>query len=147
MAASTTSTLLIHISCPSYLSYAVELINGKNVLKKDHLSCFVGGNLARGAYTHPEGINSSEAQRQLKTGKQLAYTCYQMYARNKGLSHEYVDFRKGKNDFEKGHDASYYLLRPEVHAAIKDVDKMEKDDRMESFFMAETLKYLYLYGK
>ncbi len=171
---------LIHISRPSYLTYVAELKNGKVVHKMDHLACFLGGNLALGAYTHPEGINSSEAQRQLKTGKQLAYTCYQMYARNKGLSPEYVDFRNGKNDFEKGHDAPYYLLRPEVsetmfvlyhltkdpvyrewgweifqaieeqtktdsaYAAIKDVDTMEKDDRMESFFMAETLKYLYL---
>ncbi|PRP77676.1 hypothetical protein PROFUN_00537 [Planoprotostelium fungivorum] len=29
-------------------------------------------------------------------------------------------------------------------AGIKDVETMEKDDRMESFFLAETLKYLYL---
>jgi mannosyl-oligosaccharide alpha-1,2-mannosidase len=147
----------------------------------DHLACFLGGNLALGAYTHPEGIMSAEAQRQLKTGKQLAYTCYQMYARHgSGLSPEYVDFNNGKNDFEKGRNAPYYLLRPEVsetmfilyhltkdpvyrewgwevfqaieeqtktasaYAAIKDVDTLEKDDRMESFFLAETLKYLYL---
>ena len=172
---------LIHISRPSYLTYVAELKYGRIVHKMDHLSCFLGGNLALGAYTHPEGLESSEAQRQLKTGKQLAYTCYQMYARHKsGLSPEYVDFRNGKNDFQKGRDASYYLLRPEVsetmfilyeltkdptyrewgweifqaieeqtktssaYASIKDVDTMEKDDRMESFFMAETLKYLYL---
>ena len=172
---------LVHISRPSYLTYVAELKNGKIVHKMDHLTCFLGGNLALGAFTHPDGIKSSEAQRQLKTGKQLAYTCYQMYARSdSGLSPEYVDFRNGKHDFEKGRNAPYYLLRPEVsetmfipyhltkdpvyrewgweifqaieeqtktdsaYAAIKDVDTMEKDDRMESFFMAETLKYLYL---
>ena len=30
------------------------------------------------------------------------------------------------------------------YAAIKDVDRMTQDNRMESFFLAETLKYLYL---
>jgi len=30
------------------------------------------------------------------------------------------------------------------YAAIRDVHTMEQDDRMESFFLAETLKYLYL---
>jgi hypothetical protein len=172
---------LIHISRPNYLTYVAELKYGQVVHKMDHLACFLGGNLALGAYTHPEGITSAEAQRQLKTGKQLAYTCYQMYARHgSGLSPEYVDFSNGKNDFEKGRNAPYYLLRPEVsetmfilyhltkdpvyrewgweifqaieeqtktdsaYAAIKDVDTLEKDDRMESFFLAETLKYLYL---
>jgi len=172
---------LIHISRPNYLTYVAEIKYGQIVHKMDHLACFLGGNLALGAYTHPDGIMSAEAQRQLKTGKQLAYTCYQMYARHgSGLSPEYVDFNNGKNDFEKGRNAPYYLLRPEVsetmfilyhltkdpvyrewgwevfqaieeqtktasaYAAIKDVDTLEKDDRMESFFLAETLKYLYL---
>lgn len=172
---------LVHISRPTYLTYVAELKYGKVIHKMDHLSCFLGGNLALGAYTHPEGLHSKEAQMQLKTGKQLAYTCYQMYARqSSGLSPEYVDFRNGKSDFEKGLDAPYYLLRPEVsetmfilwhltkdpvyrewgweifqaieeqtktdsaYAAIKDIDTLEKDDRMESFFLAETLKYLYL---
>lgn len=30
------------------------------------------------------------------------------------------------------------------YAAIQDVDTMKQNDRMESFFLAETLKYLYL---
>ena len=120
------------------------------------------------------------AQRQLRTGKQLAYTCYQMYARSKsGLAPEYVKFDSAKDDFVKGH-APYYILRPETsetffilyhltkdpvyrewgweifqaieehcktdagYAAIRDVDTMKQDNRMESFFLAETLKYLYL---
>jgi hypothetical protein len=172
---------LVHLSRPNYLTYVAELKNGMVRHKMDHLSCFLGGNLALGAYSHPQGLQSKEAQRQLKTGKQLAYTCYQMYASHgSGLSPEYVDFRNGKNDFVKGSNAPYYLLRPEVsetlfilyhltkdpvyrewgweifqaieeqtktdsaYAAIKDIDTLEKDDRMESFFMAETLKYLYL---
>lgn len=157
-----------------------ELSQGKVKHKMDHLSCFLGGNLALGAYTHPDGLASMRAQRQLKVGKQLAYTCYQMYARSKsGLSPEYVSF-EGSDDFVKAHDAPYYNLRPETsetffilyhltkdpvyrewgwevfqaidwhcrtdagYAAIKDVDTMQKNNRMESFFIAETLKYLYL---
>lgn len=44
----------------------------------DHLTCFMAGSLALGAYTNPNGLKSPKAQRDLKTGKALAYTCYQM---------------------------------------------------------------------
>ena len=36
------------------------------------------GALALGAYTDPLGLDSTRAQRDLQTGKALAYTCYQM---------------------------------------------------------------------
>ena len=171
---------LIHMSRPSYLTYVAEMKRGRVVHKMDHLSCFLGGNLALGAYTHPDGLESLEAQRQLKTGKQLAYTCYQMYARSKsGLAPEYVNFENARDDFKKG-NAPYYILRPETaetfyilyhltkdpvyrewgweifqaieehcktdsgYAAIQNVDTMKKNNRMESFFLAETLKYLFL---
>ena len=90
------------------LLFNVELSQNHVIHKMDHLSCFLGGTdfpwtispysdydlslkilllchpficvgtLALGAYTHPDSLNSTEAQRQLKVGKQLAYTCYQM---------------------------------------------------------------------
>ena len=51
---------------------------GRTVSKEmDHLACFMAGSLALGAYTHPDGLESPKAQRDLKTGKALAYTCYQ----------------------------------------------------------------------
>ncbi|KAL9188419.1 hypothetical protein ACHAXT_006797 [Thalassiosira profunda] len=172
---------LIHMSRPNYLTYVAELKGGKVEHKMDHLACFLGGTLALGAYTHPDGLKSHEAQRQLKTGKQLAYTCYQMYARSKsGLSPEFVRFNTAKvDDFVRG-NAPYYILRPETaetfyilyhltkdpvyrewsweifqaieehcktdagYAALKNVDTKKQDDRMESFFLAETLKYLWL---
>ncbi|KAL7547199.1 hypothetical protein ACHAWF_010525 [Thalassiosira exigua] len=171
---------LIHMSRPSYLTYVAELKNGRVIHKMDHLSCFLGGNLALGAYTHPDGLESVNAQRQLRTGKQLAYTCYQMYASSKsGLSPEFVKFGSSKDDFSKG-NSPYYILRPEAsetffilyhltkdpvyrewgwevfqaieehcktdvgYASIRNVDTIEKNDRMESFFLAETLKYLFL---
>lgn len=171
--------LQIHTSKPNHLTYVAELKNGRVVHKMDHLSCFLGGNLALGAWTHPHGLESMAAQRQLKIGKQLAYTCYQMYARSKGLSPEYVKFDNARQDFVNG-AAPYYILRPETietffilhhltkdpiyrewgweifqaidlhckteagYAAIHDVSTMKQDDRMESFFLAETLKYSYL---
>jgi len=171
---------LIHMSRPNYLTYVAEMKRGKVEHKMDHLSCFLGGLLSLGAYTHPDGLQSLEAQRQLKTGKQLAYTCYQMYARSKsGLAPEFVNFDNAQNDFRNGHP--YYILRPETaetfyilyqltkdpvyrewsweifqaieehckteagYASIKNVDQKNKqDNRMESFFLAETLKYLFL---
>jgi len=170
---------LIHTSQPNLLTYVAEIKNNRVIHKMDHLSCFLGGTLALGAFSHPDGLESAIAQRQLKVGKQLAYTCYQMYARSKsGLAPEYVKFDNAKQDFVNG--ARYYILRPETvetffvlhhltkdpiyrewgweifqaieehckteagYAAIRNVDTMEQDDRMESFFLAETLKYLYL---
>ncbi|KAL7532786.1 hypothetical protein ACHAXR_004837, partial [Thalassiosira sp. AJA248-18] len=49
---------LIHQSRPSYLTYVAELKNNRVVHKMDHLSCFLGGTLALGAYTHPDGLES-----------------------------------------------------------------------------------------
>jgi mannosidase alpha-like ER degradation enhancer 2 len=37
-----------------------------------------------------------------------------------------------------------YCRTDDGYAALKDVRTKEKDDAMESFFFAETLKYLYL---
>ena len=65
---------LVHMSRPNYLTYVAELKGDRVIHKMDHLACFLGGTLALGAYTHPDGLESMTAQRQLKTGKQLAYT-------------------------------------------------------------------------
>ena len=85
----------------------------------DHLSCFMGGLLALGALTDPKGFSSERAQRDLKTAKALAYTCYQMYATMEtGLCPEVVRFPQGKNGVQKlqpkSHRDSYYILRPET---------------------------------
>jgi len=160
-----------------------DLVNGNVKEKMDHLACFMAGSLALGAYTHPQGLDSEKAQRDLKTGKALAYTCYQMYARMKtGISAEAVNFAVQDGDFAPVAIAPYYILRPETvesffilnqltgdpvyrewgweiflsiekncrtdeaYASIKnvDVDDVQHEDKMESFFLAETLKYLYL---
>ena len=171
---------LLYTSQPNHLTYVAELKGDRVIHKMDHLACFLGGTLALGAYSHPEGLESAIAQRQLTTGKQLAYTCYQLYARSKsGLAPEFVRFDNTNDDFATG-SAPYYILRPETvetfyilyhftkdpiyrewgweifqaieehcktdagYAAIQNVDTIEQNNRMESFFLAETLKYLFL---
>ena len=41
-------------------------------------------------------------------------------------------------------DLVKYCRTDAAYAMVKDVTTKEKSDRMESFFFAETLKYLYL---
>lgn len=46
------------------------------------------GMLALGAYTDPMGLESERAQRDLKTGKALTYTCYQMLVQTQKFYHD-----------------------------------------------------------
>ncbi|KAL7577762.1 hypothetical protein ACA910_010521 [Epithemia clementina (nom. ined.)] len=173
---------LLQKSTPSGLTYIADSNNGQLDHKMDHLVCFMGGSLALGAYTDPLGLDSERAQRDLKTGRALTYTCYQMYARmNTGISPEFVQFKDGQ-DFVIGRGAPHYLLRPEAfesffilyhltgdpvyrewgwecfqsiekycktHIAYGELSNVmdtngKPRNKMESFFWAETLKYLYL---
>jgi len=172
---------LLQKSTPSGLYYLADLVDKKLDHKMDHLACFMGGALALGAYTDPNGLDSPRAKRDLQTGKALAYTCYQMYTRTlTGISPEFVIFSKGE-DIGIG-SATHNMLRPEAvetffvlyqltgdytyrewgweifqafekhsrtsagYASIPNVNSVfrEPKDQMESFFIAETLKYLYL---
>lgn len=173
---------LLQFSTPSGLAYIADRNNGVLDHKMDHLVCFMGGALALGAYLDPRGLDSERAQRDLKTGKALTYTCYQMYARmNTGISPEFIQFHDGK-DFQIGRGAPHYLLRPEAVESLFILHQLTGDpiyrewgwemfqaiekycrtdvaygalsnvqdtngrprDSMESFFLAETLKYFYL---
>jgi len=173
---------LLFTSRPDGLTYIADK-NGNNINHKmDHLACFMAGSLALGAYTHPDGLHSPNAQRDLKTGKALAYTCYQMYARMKtGISPEAVQFNTKGQDLSPIPNAPFYILRPETlesffilnyltgdptyrewgweifksiekycrtntaYGGLKNVNRIaEPENRMESFFLAETLKYAYL---
>lgn len=174
---------LLQYSKPSGLAYIADKIKSRGMdHKMDHLVCFMGGALALGAYTDPLGLQSERAQRDLRTGRALTYTCYQMYARmNTGISAEFVQFEEGR-DFVIGRGAPHYLLRPEAFESFYILNHLTGDpiyrewgwecfqsiekyckthiaygslpnvqdtngkprDKMESFFLAETLKYLYL---
>jgi len=104
-------------STPSGLSYIADLNGGMLDHKMDHLVCFMGGSLALGAYTDPLGLESERAQRDLTLAKAIAYTCYQMYARQPtGIAPEFVTFRQGA-DMQAGH-ANFYILRPEAAESL-----------------------------
>jgi hypothetical protein len=60
---------LLQLSSPSGLVYIADKNDGKLDTKMDHLVCFMGGLLALGAYTDPQGLHSERAQRDLKTAK------------------------------------------------------------------------------
>jgi mannosyl-oligosaccharide alpha-1,2-mannosidase len=60
---------LLQTSTPSGLTYIADKNGGHMDHKMDHLVCFMGGLLALGAYTDPQGLQSTRAQRDLKTAK------------------------------------------------------------------------------
>eukprot|EP00904_Undaria_pinnatifida_P011230 jgi/Undpi1/7237/HiC_scaffold_22.g09710.m1 len=171
--------VLLKKSDPSGLTYVSDWNGRSNAAKMDHLVCFLAGTLALGAQTTDD---EERAERDMKTAKALAYTCYQMYARQKtGLAPEMVTFEKGK-DMVVPQKTAYNILRPETAEALFVLHQITGDpiyrdwsweifqafekhcrlpvafgsfpnvndprahpeDRMESFFLAETLKYLYL---
>lgn len=175
-------THLIRKSEPSKLTYIGELMSGKNFSPKmDHLVCFMPGTLALG---YKNGLPEDH----LDLAKELAHTCYQMYARMPTqLSPEIVYFNQALGAPEdlivKPLDA-HNLLRPETVESLFYLYRITKDekyrewgwkifqafkkhtriegfgyssisnvknagspgfrDKLESFFLAETLKYLYL---
>ena len=175
------SKLLLRYSQPSKLTLIGEYINNQYSPKMDHLVCFYAGTLALGYY---HGLSKEH----LTLGKELAYTCYQMYARTSTkLSPEIVYFNLevgGKEDIIIRDLDAHNLLRPETveslyylykvtgdrkyqewgweifnafeqtsriatggYSSINDVRSLTNPqyrDMMESFFLGETLKYLFL---
>jgi len=170
---------LVQRSIPDGLTYVASLEGDTLDHTMDHLACFMGGLWALGAYTNPEGLNSSQAQRDLANGKAMAYTCYQMYALSPtGLSPEIIRFEGPDFLMEDPN----YMLRPETveslfilnyltgdpvyrewgweifqaierfcrtdvaYGQIRDVSDVGVTpiDKLESFFFAETMKYLFL---
>lgn len=174
--------LLIQETTPSHLRYVADYNGAQAVHKMDHLVCFVPGMLALGAWTADGTKGQSHIQRDLQVAKAVAYTCYQMYARQAtGIAPEFVEFRAGADIVVPGR-APFYILRPEAaeslfvlhqltgnpiyrewgwnmwqsidryckttygygaHPDVRDTSR-QPDDRMESFFLAETMKYLYM---
>lgn len=60
---------LLSVTYPSELVFIADQNNQVMDYKMDHLVCFMGGLLALGAYTDPQGLESERAQRDLKTAK------------------------------------------------------------------------------
>ena len=61
---------LLQTSTPSGLTYIAQRDDdGELNHEMEHLACFMGGLLALGAYTDPQGLDSARAQRDMKTAK------------------------------------------------------------------------------
>jgi mannosyl-oligosaccharide alpha-1,2-mannosidase len=163
----------------------------------EHLMCFVPGMLALGAHWQVQQQQAGQSAktkitarevRDVKLAKELAYTCYQLYAQSATkLSAEAVTFGgAGRAEFQaKKPYQMWNVLRPETieslfvlhqftedakyqdwgyeifkamarskttygYGALPDVTDANapccrgNDDKMESFVLAETFKYLYL---
>ncbi|KAI8518400.1 Endoplasmic reticulum mannosyl-oligosaccharide 1,2-alpha-mannosidase [Branchiostoma belcheri] len=172
---------LVKSTAANGLKFIGELVRGTFSPKMDHLVCFLPGTLALG---HHNGLDASH----LDLSKELAKTCYRMYAdMPTGLSPEIAYFNikdPGKPDIEVKSADTHNLLRPETVeslfylyrltgdkqyrdwgwkifqafekytkvlsggyssiGSVKDTKNPRFRDKMESFFLGETLKYLFL---
>jgi len=118
---------LLKKSRPNGLTYIADRSNNHVGDDMSHLTCFMGGALALGAYTDPEGMSSPRSIRDLKTAKALAYTCYQMYARSAtGLSPDSVVFNEC-TDFSISKIKPAYMLRPEAVESFYYLHKLTGD--------------------
>ncbi|XP_068641552.1 mannosyl-oligosaccharide 1,2-alpha-mannosidase MNS1-like isoform X2 [Aristolochia californica] len=132
--------------------------------KMDELACFVPGMLALGS----SGYELDKQAKIFSLATELAWTCYNFYQSTPTkLAGENYFFHTGQ-DMSVG--TSWNILRPETVESLMylwrftenttyqewgwnifqafekncRVNNGDKDDTMQSFFLAETLKYLYL---
>lgn len=135
-----------------------------------HLSCFTGGMFALGAATKTEG----DWTYKLDIGRRVTDTCYSLYSDSKtGLGGDTGRVSSDGNKIEASGkvalrpevvESLFYMYRISGDYVYKQhaldiIDSLEKNtrtaagyhsidggpfDRMESFFIAETLKYLWL---
>uniref|UniRef100_A0A667YU05 alpha-1,2-Mannosidase n=1 Tax=Myripristis murdjan TaxID=586833 RepID=A0A667YU05_9TELE len=153
---------LLRQTGPSRLTFVGELSHNRFNPKMDHLVCFLPGTLALGAHNGLPGDHMDLAL-------QLMETCHQMYAQMEtGLSPEIAHFNLQARDGRDPADR-HNLLRPETVESLFYMYRFTKDTKyrdwgwdilqsfnkytkvqrshrpdMESFFLGETLKYLYL---
>lgn len=94
--------------CKSQFLYIDSIVRkNRHDLIMEHLACFVPGLIALDIYIHP----TDKDEENLQYAKSLAYTCYQMYMRQKThLSPESVKFNNGDMEVK----FAYNLLRPET---------------------------------
>ncbi|XP_039714907.1 endoplasmic reticulum mannosyl-oligosaccharide 1,2-alpha-mannosidase isoform X1 [Pteropus medius] len=129
---------LLRRSEPSKLTFVGELAHGRFSAKMDHLVCFLPGTLALGAH---HGLPAEHMQ----LARALMDTCYQMNRQMEtGLSPEIAHFnlqpqKSQKDVLVKVPSGGYSSI-----SNVQDPHDPQPRDKMESFFLGETLKYLYL---
>ncbi|ONM17644.1 Mannosyl-oligosaccharide 12-alpha-mannosidase MNS1 [Zea mays] len=145
---------------PSNYYYICEKNGGSLCDKMDELACFAPGMLALGA----SGYGPEQSEQIMNMAKELAGTCYNFYQTTPTkLVGENYFFHAGQ-DMSVGTswnilrsdtvESLMYLWRLTGNTMYQDwgycwnicvqVNTGEKDNMMQSFFLAETLKYLYL---
>ncbi|XP_040601192.1 endoplasmic reticulum mannosyl-oligosaccharide 1,2-alpha-mannosidase isoform X3 [Mesocricetus auratus] len=131
-------THLLRHSQPGKLTFVGELAHGRFSAKMDHLVCFLPGTLALGVH---HGLPADH----MDLAQALMETCYQMNRQMEtGLSPEIAHF----NMYPRADHKDVEVKVPSGgYSSINNVQNSQKPDprdKMESFFVGETLKYLYL---
>mmetsp|Transcript_13383 Transcript_13383/g.25291 ORF Transcript_13383/g.25291 Transcript_13383/m.25291 type:complete len:534 (+) Transcript_13383:78-1679(+) len=159
---------------PLQLTYIAELVNGGVNRKMDHLVCFLPGLLALGAHNGLNDEHQVLAERLMRTchemyiasGRNLGAEIAFFDTGGKELlikpqdAHDILRPEFVESLFymyRLTHDKKYQDWGWEIAQAIDEYAKVEggyasldsvfhlkKRDKMESFFLSETLKYLYL---
>uniref|UniRef100_A0A8B9KTR3 alpha-1,2-Mannosidase n=1 Tax=Astyanax mexicanus TaxID=7994 RepID=A0A8B9KTR3_ASTMX len=143
------------------LTYIAEWKGGLLEHKMGHLTCFAGGMIALGA----DGAPDDKTGHQMELAAEIARTCHESYARTSenGSSGELWRSRGDVEDKEwRGQSKPLYSFQDpdfslfqalEQHcrleggySGVRDVyaSSPSHDDVQQSFYLAETLKYLYL---
>ncbi|KAL7980494.1 hypothetical protein Chor_001648 [Crotalus horridus] len=138
---------------PGGLTYIAEWRGGILDHKMGHLACFSGGMIGLGA----EHTTEEQKQHYLDLAGEITHTCHESYIRSDtNLGPEAFRFDFGAEAMATRLSDRYYILRPEAlekfcrveagFSGIRDVytTTPNHDNMQQSFFLAETLKYLYL---
>ncbi|XP_047685950.1 endoplasmic reticulum mannosyl-oligosaccharide 1,2-alpha-mannosidase-like isoform X3 [Prionailurus viverrinus] len=129
---------LLRRSEPRKLTFVGELAHGRFSAKMDHLVCFLPGTLALGAH---HGLPADH----MELARALMDTCYQMNRQMEtGLSPEIVHFNLYPQSDRKDVQVKVPSGGYSSISNVQDPLNPQPRDKMESFFLGETLKYLYL---
>nr|CAH7739746.1 unnamed protein product [Callosobruchus chinensis] len=126
---------LVRRTVPNGFLFVGELLTGGKDFKPkmDHLTCYLPGTLMLGAHN---GLPSSH----IKLAEELLTTCYQTYAQQPTfLAPEITYFNiQGFENYTKVVNGYTSI------GNVRNPQNVRPKDKMESFFLSETLKYLYL---
>eukprot|EP01128_Nolandella_sp_AFSM9_P001907 TRINITY_DN1230_c0_g1_i1.p1 TRINITY_DN1230_c0_g1~~TRINITY_DN1230_c0_g1_i1.p1 ORF type:complete len:599 (-),score=119.11 TRINITY_DN1230_c0_g1_i1:208-2004(-) len=163
--------LLLVETEPNHLTYVVEMDHDRYIQEMDHLVCFLGGVLALDGI--PEHLPIAEAltytcwqfYERSKTGlgpeiagfgkkakNDFTFQAPHYILRPETVESLFILYRvTGDQKYREWGWKIFLAIEKHCRTDIAysgvrnvDVEHPQKDNRMESFFMAETLKYLYL---
>ncbi|XP_024197034.1 mannosyl-oligosaccharide 1,2-alpha-mannosidase MNS1 isoform X2 [Rosa chinensis] len=138
---------LIRRTTPSSFAYICEKLGSSLTDKMDELACFAPGMLALGS----SGYDPGEAEKILSLAEEdmTVGTSWNILRPETVESLFYLWRLTGNKTYQEWgwniFQAFENNSRTDTgYSGLKDVSKGDKDNMMQSFFLAETLKYLYL---